>query len=138
MLFRSWDAFVAAAASTGQATLVVTEQQETAKAVEWARARALPVEDVRITFRPDGRIEAAATMTGLGAPLHGRLRATLDTNGGHARALVESLRVGGLPETLATSLANSAVQSAQLDQVPLDGLSSVTVADGTLTLVGGR
>ena len=63
---------------------------------------------------------------------------TLDTSGGSARVRVESLRVGALPETLATSLANSAIESAQLDAVPLDGLRSVTVADGTLTLVGGR
>jgi hypothetical protein len=93
---------------------------------------------VRITFCPDGRVEAAGTMTGLGAPLHGRLRGTLDTSGGRARVLVESLRVGALPESLATQLANSAVQSAQLDRMPLDGLRSATVSDGTLTLVGGR
>lgn len=133
-----WQGFIASAATTGQATLVVTEQQATATAVEWAQRRALPVEDVQITFCPDGRIEAAATMTGLGAPLHGRLRGTLDTSGGTARVQVESLRVGALPEALATSLANSAVQSAQLDRMPLDGLRSATVGDGTLTLVGGR
>lgn len=133
-----WEAFIASAATTGQATLVLTEQQATTAASAWAQRRALPVEDVRITFCPDGRIEASGTMTGLGAPLHGRLRGTLDTSGGSARVQVESLRVGALPETLATSLANSAVQSAQLDQVPMDRLRSVTVADGTLTLVGGR
>ena len=133
-----WEAFVASTAATGQATLVVTEQQATAKAAEWAARRQLPVENVRITFCPGGRIEASGTLTSLGAPLHGRLRGTLDTSGGSARVRVESLRVGALPETLATSLANSAIESAQLDAVPLDGLRSVTVADGTLTLVGGR
>lgn len=133
-----WEGFIASAATTGQATPVVTEQQATTAAIEWARRRALPVEDVQVTFCPDGRIEAAATMTSLGAPLHGRLRGTLDTSSGSARVQVESLRVGALPEALATSFANSAVQSAQLDQVPLDGLQSVTVGDGTLTLVGGR
>lgn len=137
-LMAGWQTFVASAAATGQATFVVTEEQATAKAAEWAQQRQLPVQDVRVTFCPDGRIEAAATMTGLGAPLHGRLRGTLETSGGSARVQIESLRVGALPEALATSLANSAVQSAQLEAIPLEGLQRVTVADGTLTLMGGR
>lgn len=135
-LATNWEAFKQQAAR-GPASLVVTEEQATSGAADWARQTGGVISDVRVYFCPDGQAEAAARITYLGRDLDIVAGGTLDVSGQQAAVRITSVRVGNLPGGVGAAIANAALSATTMPALPMAGITGVQFTDGKATITGG-
>jgi hypothetical protein len=137
-LTKNWDAFSAKAAA-GSASITITEQQATARGVQWVAEKDAPLSDLQVYFCPDGHAEAKGTASYLGRDVNIVVEGTLDLTAAKPTITVDAVRAGNLPSAVGTRIVNIILNAGDLKTLPLkEHLTSVSFSDGQAVIEGTK
>lgn len=142
---RKWREFSTALLRDGTATITLTEQEVTGRAVRWVEERHLPVSDLRFYFcnadkdHPRGQGQMTASIGAGPVSTEVLVDATLDTKVPGEAIRILDVRAGNLPG-FATGWAEGRVQDLVRDAAVgfEENITGVTFADGEMTLTAEK
>jgi len=127
-----WEAFKLAPPG---ATLALTEQEVTSRAIAYVNERDVPFKNIQVYFCPNGKAEAKGIANLLGRDINVLFRGSLDVSGGKNTIVVDSVDVGNLPSAVGTQIVDQLLNRNNVRDLPLGiVLTSSVSQDGIHTL----
>jgi hypothetical protein len=131
-----WNAFDAAV-KQGPATVTFAEQEVTSRGAGYLTATGVPAKDLQVHLcQGQGQGQATATMSVLGVNVGVVVIGHLDLAAKPSRIIVDSLRVGQVPEVVGTLVANRVLEAANI--VVSSDVREITTTSTSATLKGQR
>ena len=133
-----WVALNAQLMTGRPASFTVTDSEATSQARLFLAETGAPISDVRVCFVPGGSDVNGTLSPPFGPDLDLRVRGSVDLNGRHPRASVDSVRVGALPSFVTRPFLGlvSRVIDEQTNQIELDHRINVQLTDGQAVISG--
>jgi len=125
--------------TTGRpASFTVTDSEATSQARLFLAETDAPISGVRVCFVPGGSDVNGTISPPFGPDLSVRVRGSVDLNGRHPRASIDSVRIGALPSFVARPFLGlvSRLIDEQANQIELDHRISVQLTDGQAVISG--